>query len=167
MSVDYHAYAVMGVLLPKIPKAMKKSRKPAFKHDYEDDGKVEYHPKTGMKLWLEETIEVPADYPGIVFLRSYIDSAGKEQDEYASPLREGQTLIRIPVHLSLVHDTHSETTYVGYIARANTYGHENSARVKIPPYLNLIEDELRKLLEPHGLWREDRFGLYSVLFCSF
>ena len=167
MSVDYHAYAVMGVLLPKIPMAMKKSRKPAFKHDYEDDGKMEYHPKTGMKLWLEETIEVPADYPSIMLVLSFIDREGNEREDFHPPLREGQKLLRIPMNLCAVNDTRSENIYVGYVAKANTYSQETSPKVNVSPDLNLLKEDLKKLLEPHELWREEQFGLYSVLICSY
>ena len=167
MGVDYYAYAVIGVLLPEIPLAKKRVRKPAFKHGYQDDGNVEYDPKTGAKLWLEEVVEVPAEYPGVVFSTSYTDRNGKECNDYHLPLREGQSLIRIPKHLNIARATHVDKTYIGFVVRAETLNTDSSTKVKTLPDISVLKEELKDLLEPYSLWRDELFGLHSVLVCSY
>lgn len=167
MGVDYYAYAVIGVLLPGIPMAKRVSRKPAFKHEYDDNGKMEFDPKTGAKLWLDEFIEVDAEYPGVVFIESYTDRNGNVCEDYHSPLRGGQSAIHLPGHLDIVRATSEDKIYVGYIAMAESYNPDSITKVKVLPDLNILKEEIRNILDPYGLWREELFGLYSVLVCSF
>lgn len=167
MGVDYHAHAIIGVLLPEIPKAKRLIRKPAFDHGYEDDGKMEYDPKTGRKLWLEETTEAIAEYPGIVMIESYIDRNGIVCDNYYEPLREGQILLRIPVDLKVIWATYEDKRYIGFVVTTTTCDPTNTSHSCALPDINKLKEDLKSLLEPHDLWWGESFGLHSIIRCSF
>ena len=65
MRADYYAKTVIGVKLHSeedFPKAKILVRKKAFDHDYKDGEGIEFYPKNGRSLWLEEKEEVEASY---------------------------------------------------------------------------------------------------------
>ena len=159
MSVDYYAYAVIGVQLPGFPRAKKMVRIPAFSHDFEDDGQMEFDPKTGRKLWSDEKVEIEADYTAVIITEN--------DDRYWGELAEGQKHIRLPKDLSMVHSTDNENVYIGFVVKSSSCEREDQTHGCRLPDIENLKETLKNLLEPYELWREDLFGLHSVLYCSY
>jgi hypothetical protein len=161
MGADYYSKAIIGVRLlideEKIPRAKIPVRKRAFKHTYTDDGEMEFHPKDGRKLWLNEKEEIEADYPAYVY----------NLDDDVSDLEEGQTLVVFPESLDVASGTDNDSWYLGCaVGTGSSNGGDEEGFIPIPD-INGLKEKLKRTLEPHGLWDESRFGLYSVLYCSY
>jgi hypothetical protein len=162
MSVSYYARAVVGIELPNessIPRAIIKKRKKAFEHDYPDDGFMNFHPKDGRKLWTDEKIESKSNYPSILFDCSSMPEEGS--------VREGQCLISFPKGIEITYSTDRRRRFVGRVV--NTCSSDSDEDVGFSKVLDTetLKESLRVLLEPVGLWDEDKFGIYSVLYCSY
>ena len=166
MGADYTALAVIGIALPDgddLPKAKTFVRKKAFVHNYDDDGTNEFHPKTGKKLFLDEKIEVEADYPLYVY--------DLYDDEEPSDLENdnNQTIIRPPKGLKFAVGTDESNICLGAVIRTgSSNGGDEYGFLKIPDlYIANVKARLKDLLEPHGLWDEGKFGLHAILQCSY
>jgi len=161
MGADYYAKVIIGIMLPdedEIKKAVIKSRKRAFDHDFDDDGETEFHPKDGRKLWLDELEETEADYPAYIF---DVGEYGVEECE------EGQALIRFPDGIDYAYGTDSATGYVGFVLETgSSNGGQDEVFSKLPNVEHLKE-VLKSILEPIGFWDDDNFGLHVVLYCSY
>lgn len=153
MGADYSAYAVIGcqVELDNIP--VKKERVKAFKHDYPDDGEIKFDPKTGKALW--KTVE----YPEFAF----------DYDKYDHPDDNGgKTKIVKLGTLKMYHGTDGEPTVLGVGTGENTYSNGGEDCDFMPlPDMESIKKKVKEVLEPIGMWNEETFGLYSILYCSY
>lgn len=162
MGVDYYANAIIGIKLPDtddIPPAKIYVRKKAFDHDFEDDGEMEFHPRTGQKLWLEEKEEVEADYPSLI-----IDI----EDEYlGSNPKPGQKIISLPYGLSTAYDTDQRSRFIGFVVETGSSNGSDEEVFNHLPDIDALKNRLKNFLEPLGYWNEEDFGLYSVLYCSY
>lgn len=162
MGMDCYAKTIIGIKLPDeedIPPAKKSVRKKAFKHDFEDDGEMEFHPKTGQKLWLEETEEIDADYPSLI-----IDY----DDEYlGQEPKPGQNVVSIPEGLSTAYGTDQNSWYIGFVSETGSHRCGRDEVFESLPDINSLKDQLKMFLEPLGYWDEDKFGLYTVLHSSY
>ena len=161
MGADYYAITVIGVCYSEecSESAKIRVRKKAFDHSYEDDGNNEYHPKDGRKLWLDDTEEVDADYPAFI-----IDGDNEYGEEDAE---EGQIIVKIPSDIDFTYDTDQTNSYIGWVASTgSSNGGEDVKFLEIPSVEN-IKKKLKNLLEPHGLWDEGKFGIYTILCCSY
>lgn len=162
MGVCYYAKAVFGIELPNessIPRAIIKKRKKAFDHEFIDDGFMNFHPKDGRKLWTGEHVECKADYPSIIF------DCSSEPD--GGSLREGQQRISFPEGIVITCNTDRRSRFAGYVVRtlsSDSGGDEGFCKMFDP---DPLKESLRGLLEPVGLWNEDKFGMYSILYCSY
>jgi hypothetical protein len=161
MGADYYSKAIIGIPITvqneKSPRAKIIVRKKAFRHSFEDDGETEFHPKDGRKLWLDEKEEITADYPAVVF-----DLDGDFED-----IQEGQTLVIFPESLEVACGTDQENWYIGCVVETgSSNGGCEEAFISLPD-IEELKKALRISLEPHGLWDESKFGLYSVLYCSY
>lgn len=156
MGADYRAYAIIGVMLPEdgdLPRAKITGRKRAYKHNFDDDGITEYHPKTGKKLWLDEKTEVEADYPAITF----------DEDESGA----GMTYLEPPKGLEYHTGTDMNPRFLGCIVgTGNSNGGDDTEFSEIPD-IKKIKEQIKALLEPLGIWDEKAFGLYANLYCSY
>ena len=161
MGADFYARSIIGVKLPEtddIPPAKIYVRKRAFDHDFEDDGEMEFHPKTGQKLWLEEKEEVEASYPSLI-----IDV---EEDYLDSKPKPGQNIISIPDGLSTAFGTDEISWFIGFVLETDSSnGGDREAFYHLPD-IDALKNRLKNFLEPLGYWNEEDFGLYSVLYCS-
>ena len=157
MGADYSAVAVIGVPLPdedSIPRAKTTTRKKAFKHKYEDDGDIEFDPKTGKKLFLDETEETEEDYPAFVF-----------NDE--NGLEPGQKIIKIPKGLEIAMGTEDSCGCLGIVVETgSSNGGDDYGFMPIPD-LDELKAKIKDFLEPLGLWDEKGFGLHVILYCSY
>jgi hypothetical protein len=161
MGTDYYAITIIGVSLPDeddLPRLKTTVRKKAFKHDFSDDGDMEFHPKDGRKLWLEEKVQVEVDKPLYVF---------QKEDYYSPELEDGQQLIKIPRGLSTARDTNAENFYVGFVlGTGSSNGGDETVFSKLPD-IGALRKQIEKLLKPIGLWEASEFGIYTVLRCSY
>jgi hypothetical protein len=161
MGADYYAKAIIGIELPDedtIPRAIIKTRKRAFDHDFGDDGETEFHPKDGRKLWLDEIEEVEANYP------AYIFDVGEYEVEECD---EGQTLIHFPDGTDYAYGTDGEAQYVGFVLETgSSNGGQDEVFSKLPD-IEHLKEVLKSILEPIGFWDDDNFGLHVVLYCSY
>lgn len=161
MGAEYYAKSIIGIGLPgeyEIKRAIIKTRKRAFDHDFKDDGETEFHPKTGKKLWLDEVEETETDYPAYIF-----NIGDYDVDE----CKEGQTIISFPESIEYAYGTGLKTWYVGFVLETgSSNGGEAEVFSKLPNIDNLKE-VLAGILEPIGFWDEENFGLYTVLYCSY
>ena len=165
MGADYSAMAVIGIALPdedELPKAKTTTRKKAFKHNYDDDGTNEFHPKTGQKLFLDdEKIEVEADYPLFVY-DTYGDGEPSGLEDVAN-----QIIIRPPKGLNFAVGTDESNICLGGVVRTgSSNGGDDYGFAKMPD-VDVIKAKLKNLLEPLDLWDESTFGLHTVLYCSY
>jgi hypothetical protein len=153
MGCDYSAKGCLGILLPdenNIPRAQLSVRKKAFNHQY-NDGDAEFDPKTGQKLFLDEKEIVQASYPAVV----YYDT---------SDLKKGQIALTVPEGLSLTSTTDNQKTCFGFVVRAEWNSDYGFAPL---PDIMVIKKKIFTALEPLGLWDESKFGLHSLLYCSY
>jgi hypothetical protein len=158
---DYTARAIIGVTIPDeddLPRASVSVRKRAFKHDYDDDGENEFHPKDGRKLWLDEKETVKEDYPAFLF-----DS----EDYYGDSLEKGQKLIKIPKSLTLVNGTDGCNRCLGFVVSTGNSNGGDETGFELIPDIAKIKADIKGLLEPLDLWDESIFGLHDLLYCSY
>lgn len=158
MGVDYTATTIIGICCPKedqIARAKVKVRKKTFDHKFEDNGEIEFNPKDGRKLWLDEYEMVDSDYPSII-----IDVDGS----YDSSNLPGQIIIKLPKDIMYEYSTDNEDCYIGWKQSANSDSDEVYSDF---PNIGKMREKLKKLLNPHKLWCEDSFGIYTVLYCSY
>ena len=64
---------------------------------------------------------------------------------------------------SLVWATDNRRAFVGLVAESD----DEDIKMTNLPDIKKLESELESVLGPLGLWRADKFGLYSVLYCSY
>lgn len=162
MGADYYANAIIGIKLPEkddIPPAKIYVRKRAFSHSFEDNGNMEFHPKTGKKLWLEEKEEVEADYPSLI-----IDVG---DDYLGSKPEPGQKIISIPDGLSTAYGTDQRSWFIGFVVETGSSNGGDEEVFDHLPDIDALKNRLKNFLEPLGYWNEEEFGLYSVLYCSY
>ena len=162
MGADYTAITVIGVCLPHaedLPKAKVMARKRAFDHDYDES--YEFHPKSGDKLWLDEQEEVEADYPAII-----LDQEGYiEEDE----IKEGQRVVDLTdiEGLDCTCSTDNYRSFFGYVLETGSSNGGQSVCFEALPDIQKIKTQIKEKLEPLGLWDEEEFGVYSILYCSY
>lgn len=164
MGADYYAKTVIGVRLPRneeLPRAKILTRKKAFDHDFDDDGKVEFHPKNGKKLWLDEKERVDADYPAYIFDLEFLGA-----DSYRYKLK-GQTVIEFPEDLEITYDTNHNNDYLGKIIETESSNGGQNVVFEQVPDIDSIKKIIKECLELFGLWDEERFGIYTILYCSY
>lgn len=152
MGVDYRAYAVIGCVVDLDKVTMKKERVRAFKHNYPDNGEIKFDPKTGRALW--ETKE----YPEFVF-----EDDGGCTDDYS-----GKSKVIKLMGLKLYQGTDGEPTVLGVGTGDDTYSNGGDDKEFLPiKDLESIKNKVKAVLEPIGMWDEDTFGLYAILYCSY
>jgi len=134
MGVSIHSHAVIGVKLPKPP--FIKGQAPGCEHNVEED--TAFCPHCGKPAW--EECEVP--------MRGY------EPDD--------EKLCGFDVVLGENND--GPTYYVGIVTASNPYGEfDGYSAININWSLPGIRDTLRKALRPLGLWKDENFGLWTIL----
>jgi hypothetical protein len=139
MGADYHAYAAIGVLVDRTDLYQTKMVK-VGNHDF--DQKTLYHPQTGKQLW--EPI------PGF----------------------SDRTLMfasRFPVIMGTAAYTELYEQTIVICAIAPVRADETCDRMMALDLENLpqAKNDLKEVLEPIGLWDEQKFGLHAVLVCSY
>jgi len=147
MGADYYAKAVIGVLIDedKIPK--KHVRVKAFQHDFPEDWKVD-PTNPSRKLWNEK------NYPEFTF-----------DPDYAN---EDTKLVKLPMGMGVFKGTDDEPAVVGVGAESgSSNGGDDYDFKQIPDSVENVRDALKNILGPLGLWDEKKFGLYSILYCSY
>jgi hypothetical protein len=169
MGADYTAVTVIGIILPDkndLPKAKTMVRKRAFEHEFSEED-AEFHPMDGRKLWLDEKELVEADYPALVI----------NDEDYITEddLKEGQILIELndsdedsdDPFLETYHSTDDNDTFYGFVhGTGSSNGGETDVFSKIPD-IEKIKKNIKEKLEPYGLWNEEDFGIYTILYCSY
>lgn len=156
MGIDYTASAIIGILIPEkdnLPRAVLTVRKKAFKHNYEDDGELEFDSKSGKKLWLDEKEEIKADYPAFMF--------GDDADP--EDLLPGQKILKTSHGLKFYSGSEDTNWCLGVGVSTGSSRCGDELGFKPLPDINRVKEELKKLLEPVGLWDESKFGLYAQL----
>jgi hypothetical protein len=156
MGADYRAISVIGIILPdkdELPKAKISVRKKAFQHTYEDGTVFEFDPKTGQKLFIDdEKEEIETNYPAILY------DINSEDPEI------NQTVLKAPAGLDFHYGTDCMNICLGY---GSSNGEDSAIKFKAIPDIEAIKTTLQELLEPLGLWDEKKFGLYTILYCSY
>tara|TARA_Y100000034_G_scaffold37672_2_gene46322 strand:- start:2476 stop:2889 length:414 start_codon:yes stop_codon:yes gene_type:complete len=137
MSAVWHSYAVIGILIDKDKLYKEAKTVKAFAHNHPRT--MKFCPDTGKELWKEVREPIP------------------EWDE-------SETLGSFKVHTS----TDSHDHVVGIIAADEAEMRGSGVDfTKLPDNLADEKYKLKELLEPLGLWDESKFGLYSILYCSY
>jgi len=161
MSTSFHSYAVLGCPLPdSFPKARVMVRKRAFDHDYPDDGEKEFDPKTGARLWLDETEEVDADYEKFAVLDEY-DSVDPE--EYP-----GMVGVKLGDYgLSTACTTDEDETIVGIVVGSPGYEPGLAKLNADPKSVEETRQKVKAFMEAIDSWDPESFGFYSVGYVSY
>lgn len=181
MGVEYSAIAVLGIKidLDVIPKIKKTVKKPAFKHDYSE--KDTFHPKTGKKLWTDETMEIDSDYRKYILCdeegyedepdgiyEQYFRKDGDEDNEIAIKcLCKFKDGIECEGKLCYVweEDGYVHGTFIGLtVDNTGSNGGDATDFKSVPEG---IKEKIKNFLEPYGLWDEKKYGLYTILYCSY
>ena len=156
MGVDYSAMLVIGIKLPEeseLPRLKTFTRKKAFKHDFEDNSEIEFDPKTGKKLFLDEKEEIDSDLPAFVY-----DDEGMTKEDLED---ERQTIIKGCKGFKIIPDysmTGETDFYMGYNLKTDEYSFKKEV-----PNIENMRDIIKKYLDPLGLWNENKFGLHLIL----
>jgi hypothetical protein len=149
------ARAVVGVCLTR-DQIFRKETVKAFEHNHSPD--MKFDPQTGKKLWEEagRCILLPHDPEYMDFDFSTVE-----------PREELDGLF-------LFHDRSSwgkrETRYLlGGLGLEDDgpdgYRKNNFAKLD-PKEIDVIREKVKKLLEPHRLWKPDKFGFWVVHYAS-
>lgn len=136
MGADYSSAAVIGVKIDQGKLATSKMVK-AFPHDFGPD--INFHPKTGKKLWMEKAEYIP------------------QYDEYKGTL----------AGFRVTFTTDNTTMYCGIVASGTHSNCGSEAKRTKLEDIGEIKAKLKSALEPLGLWDEKSFGLWTVLHCSY
>lgn len=159
MGADYRAVAVLGIGIEvkNIPKLKKTAKVPAFEHDYSEEDR--FHPKSGKKLWTDETREV--DSENAVY---YI-----EDDEIHQQVFENGTLSEKRVCNLEDHNircyTDEDGDYIVGIVADDTYSNGGNYR-DFEDVPDGLKETLKGLLGEYDLWNEEDYGLHCVLDCT-
>lgn len=139
MGADYKAKAVIGVRIANPAKLYTKRIVKAFEHNYPKD--KNFCSATGKKLWVE--VNVPID----------------AYNERTEKLFE----------YNVIHGTDQEEVFVCIAAATDTYsnGGKDSFKVDLPANLEQRREKLKADLSAIGLWHDNEFGLWAVLYCSY
>jgi hypothetical protein len=139
MSVCAFASAIIGVKIDE-SKLYKKVTKKAFPHNYDES--FQFDPKSGKPLWKTEKTPI------------------KEFDE------EEETLSGLKVVFSTDHFH----CFVSAFGTGTSYDENGYSKIELENsdgFIDKLKKELKKALEPLGLWDEKSFGLYSVIYISY
>ena len=112
----------------------------------------------GKALWLEEKETVETDDPAILY----------GDDDYSpSDLVTGQKFLKASAGMEFHVGTDNSPHFYGVVfTTGNSNGGDDTGFSKIPD-IDKIKGKLRDQLEPLGLWKEEDFGLYVNLHCSY
>jgi hypothetical protein len=139
MGVDFYAHSVIGLEIDT-DCLVKQEIVKAFDHNI-DNQDIMYCSETGRKLW--KTIEVPVegyDYDGI--------------GDY-----------------DIVTGTDGNVSVVALL-KSSTGSSNGGNPHQLQPFsdgfqLTVEKHKMKRALEPYGIWDEERFGLHSILYCSY
>lgn len=143
MSVDWGAYAIIGVCIDveKLYKPTEKIKN--FDHDYTED--MIYDPKTGKPLW--------RDY------RDSIDVVSGEWDD-GGPDGEGD-LYKLGDY-RICGDEDDDVVICALVYSGDNGPNSHSYHSLYTPE---EFDKFKQYLQSVGLWNEEDFGLYCILTC--
>ena len=149
MGADYSAYAVIGILIDEDSIPLKKETVKIGNHDFPKD--VLFNSKTGAALWEEE------EYQEFTFDEDYHDENPKSK------------LIKLPKGIEIYRGTDGKPMIIGFGTGEDTYSNggddcdfKSLSKMPTKEFLGL-----KDILEPLGIWDESKYGLYSVLSCSY
>jgi hypothetical protein len=157
MGVDFKAVAVLGIGIEirNIPKLKKTAKVPAFEHNYSEEDT--FHPKSGKKLWTDETREI--DSANAVY---YIEDDEIYQQEFDSNgSLSGKSVCNLEDH-NLRCYTDEDGDYIVGIVADGTYSNGGDYR-DFEDVPDGLKETLKELLTEYGLWKEEDYGLHCVL----
>jgi len=135
MGYDPHAATVIGIKF-KCSEIIKKSTVKAYPHDYPET--MKFCPQTGKKLWDVEFSLIDGTEPHEAML-------GGLDVKFANPES------RI--------DNPDEDIFVGIASEAGV----NDSKFLAGQNFEEYKKKVQEVLEPLGLWKESRFGIYTFL----
>jgi len=149
MGADYSSYAVVGVEIDQ-SKLFTTEKVRGCKCDMGDVNPetTKFCPLCGKEVWKEEETPIPA----------------YNEDADSGPF------YRCLGPYMLVFTTDYRRCFAGVILCGpadGDRGDEDALMAELPYDLKSIRDEMRRQLEPLGLWQEDKFGLWAVQHCSY
>lgn len=157
MGTDYKAVAVLGIGIEvkNIPKLKKTAKVPTFEHNYSEEDT--FHPKSGKKLWADETQEVDSD--NAVY---YIEDDEIYQQEYDSNGSLSEKLVCCLFNYGVRCYTDEDGDYIVGIVADDTYSNGGNFH-DFEDVPDGFKETLKKFLGDYGLWKEEDYGLYCVL----
>ena len=71
--------------------------------------------------------------------------------------------------LRIATGTDGDPVYVGIVSRQSDYSKPEEAFIKFDDIQGIVaaSQKVREVFEPHGLWKPERFGIHTVLHCSY
>ncbi len=141
MGADYTAIAVIGVDIDMSKIPVIRTKEKVGDHNYPET--MNYDPVTGKQLW---TIQ---------------------EERQFSFFSDEDNCVVFPKDVKLFNSTDNEDYILGF-GIDDTYSNGGNAidSARLPDIVKLKE-QLKALLEPFGMWDEERFKLYSILYCSY
>jgi hypothetical protein len=136
MGVSYSAEALIGIKVERELFVIGTKKVKRFNHNYPEE--ISFCPNTGRKLWNEEV--------------QYHPLYNEDKETFGG---------------FSITTNDSDTWIVIVRALDRGYDSENVFDFKqLPVDLESKKQKLRELLEPLGAWKEEKFGLYTVLHCD-
>jgi hypothetical protein len=138
MGADFTSSAVVGLKIdPKKLTISKKVR--SCKCDVKDIETMKFCPKCGEEVFTEELDCIP----------------GYNEDGDLCGYK-------------LIFGTDQIEAYVcAFLAEQDDYGDKVQDFTQLPDNIKEIKEKMRDTIGPLGLWDEKKFGLWSVLYCSY
>jgi len=141
MSTTYTAYTVVGIRIAEedleIKKELIKTR--GCSHDIPDPD-TKFCSECGKPIWIEK----------------------QKSHELIEP---GDELFGV---FNIAWDTDYDHAFIGELRKVGPYDDDSNKKFNgFPSNFEDLKKELKKALDKHGLWNEDNFGVWTVLYCSY
>lgn len=149
MGVSYYAHAVIGVSVTREQLyEVEEKKERGCRHSVHTC--FAFCPMCGKPTWITSKVEQ---------LKPFVKTKFPEEG-----LSEVESVAGLKIFLGTRH--HSDL-YEEIVLGIGVTANENGAKFLHGTDLDTWKHGIRVALEPHGLWDENKFGLYSILVCSY
>lgn len=147
MGVSYTAYTIIGIKVNANNFTTVESKR-GCNCEIKDIEKMRFCSNCGANVSIDEEVCIP--------------QFNENNDNSPS----GESLCDYPIIYSDCE--HSGEAYVAALCvDDDDYTKNDKNKMQIPKSIEAIKEKMKKKLEPIGFWDEKKFGIWSVLYCSY